>query len=115
MTNKTKKQLADAISKALLNGEYLTKDSSDGSYFERLGYIVTNDDYVIGREPVMIAVTDNGVEITWMHDDALDVGEGGIEHFLKGAMHVIDRSLKPQGVEDKTLTFEYTDPDTPDE
>ena len=95
MTNKTKKQLADAICMALLNGEYLIKDSNDGSYFERLGYIVTND--------------------TWMHDDALDVGEGSIEHFLKGAMHVIDSSLKPQGVEDKTLTFEYTEPDTPDE
>ena len=115
MTNKTKKQLADAISKALLNGEYLTKDSSDGSYFERLGYIVTNDDYIIGREPVMIVVTDNSVEITWMHDDALGYDDNGIEGFLKGAMHVIDRSLEPQDVDDNTLTFEYTDPDTPDE
>ena len=110
MNNETKKQLADAISNALLQGEYIIKDDSDNGYFERLGYIVMNDDEVTGREPVMIVVTDNDVEITWMHDNALGYDDNGIEGFLKGAMHVIDSSLEPQDVDGNTLTFEYTDP-----
>ena len=110
MNNKTKKQLADAISKALLQGEYIIKDDSDNGYFERLGYIVMNDDEVTGREPVMIVVTDNDVKITWMHDNALGYDDNGIEWFLKGAMLVIDSSLKPQDVDGNTLTFEYTCP-----
>ena len=32
MNNKTKKQLADAISNALLQGEYIIKDDSDNGY-----------------------------------------------------------------------------------
>ena len=59
--------------------------------------------------------TDNGVEITWMHDDALGYDDNGIEGFLKGAMHVIDSSLEPQDVDGNTLTFEYTSPDTPEQ
>lgn len=110
MNNKTKKQLADAISKALLQGEYIIKDDSDNGYFERLGYVVIGSDNVTGREPVMIVVTDNDVEITWMHDNALGYDDNGIEGFLKGAMHVIDSSLEPQDVDGNTLTFEYTDP-----
>ena len=115
MNNKTKKQLADAISKALLQGEYIIKDDSDWGYFERLGYIVMNDDNVTGREPVMIVVTDNDVEITWMHDNALGYDDNGIEEFLKGAMLVIDSSLKPQDVDGNTLTFEYTDSGDPEQ
>ena len=115
MNNKTKKQLADAISKALLQGEYIIKDDSDNGYFERLGYVVISSDNVTGREPVMIVVTDNDVEITWMHDNALGYDDNGIEGFLKGAMHVIDSSLEPQDVDGNTLTFEYTDPDTPEQ
>ena len=111
MNNKTKKQLADAISNALLQGEYIIKDDSDNGYFERLGYVVIGSDNVTGREPVMIVVTDNDVEITWMHDNALGYDDNGIEGFLKGAMHVIDSSLEPQDVDSNTLTFEYTDPD----
>lgn len=110
MNNKTKKQLADAISNALLQGEYIIKDDSDNGYFERLGYVVIGSDNVTGREPVMIVVTDNDVEITWMHDNALGYDDNGIEGFLKGAMHVIDSSLKPQDVDGNTLTFEYTSP-----
>ena len=113
MTDKTKKQLADAISKVLFQGKYVTKDSGNGHYYERLGYIVIDDNDIVGREPVMLAVTDNGVELTWMHDDALDLGDGGMENFLKGMMHVIDSSLKPQDVDGKTLVFEYTDPEKP--
>ena len=110
MTNNTKKQLADAISNALLQGEYIIKDDSDNGYFERLGYVVIGSDNVTGREPVMIVVTDNDVEITWMHDNALGYDDNGIEGFLKGAMHVIDSSLEPQDVDGNTLTFEYTCP-----
>lgn len=110
MNNKTKKQLADAISNALLQGQYIIKDDSDNDYFERLGYVVISSDNVTGREPVMIVVTDNDVEITWMHDNALGYDDNGIEGFLKGAMHVIDSSLEPQDVDGNTLTFEYTDP-----
>ena len=73
MTNNTKKQLADAISKVLFQGEYVTKDSGNGHYYERLGYIMIDDNDIVGREPVMLAVTDN----------------------------------------DKTLVFEYTDPENP--
>ena len=115
MNNKTKKQLADAISKALLQGQYIIKDDSDNGYFERLGYVVISSDNVTGREPVMIVVTDNDVEITWMHDNALGYDDNGIEGFLKGAMHVIDSSLEPQDVDGNTLTFEYTSPDTPEQ
>ena len=115
MTNNTKKQLADAISNALLQGEYIIKDDSDNGYFERLGYVVIGSDNVTGREPVMIVVTDNDVEITWMHDNALGYDDNGIEGFLKGAMHVIDSSLDPQDVDGNTLTFEYTSPDTPEQ
>ena len=115
MNNKTKKQLADAISKALLQGEYIIKDDSDNGYFERLGYVVIGSDNVTGLEPVMIVVTDNDVEITWMHDNALGYDDNGIEGFLKGAMHVIDSSLEPQDVDGNTLTFEYTSPDTPEQ
>ena len=110
MTNNTKKQLADAISNALLQGQYIIKDDSDNGYFERLGYVVISSDNVTGREPVMIVVTDNDVEITWMHDNALGYDDNGIECFLKGAMHVIDSSLESQDVDGNTLTFEYTDP-----
>ena len=110
MTNNTKKQLADAICNALLQGEYIIKDDSDNGYFERLGYVVISSDNVIGREPVMIVVTDNSVEITWMHDNALGYDDNGIEGFLKGAIHVIDGNLKPQDVDGNTLTFEYTCP-----
>ena len=110
MTNNTKKQLADAICNALLQGEYIIKDDSDNGYFERLGYVVIGSDNLTGREPVMIVVTDNDVEITWMHDNALGYDDNGIEGFLKGAMHVIDSSLDPQDVDGNTLTFEYTDP-----
>jgi hypothetical protein len=110
MNNKTKKQLADAISNALLHGEFIIKDDSDNGYFERLGYVVIGSDNVMGREPVMIVVTDNDVEITWMHDNALGYDDNGIEGFLNGAMHVIDSSLEPQDVDGNTLTFEYTDP-----
>lgn len=113
MNYKTNKQLADAISNALFHGEYFTKDNSKEGYFERLGYVVRDSDSIIDREPIMLAVADNGVELTWMHDDALNLGDGGMENFLKGMMHVIDSSLKPQEVDGKTLVFEYTDPENP--
>lgn len=112
MNNNSKKQLADAVSKALLQGKYVTKDSNDGHY-ERLGYIVTNDNNITGREPIMITVINNGVEVTWMHEDALDLDNEGMVNFLKGAIYVIDSSLKPQDVDDKTLVFEYTDHENP--
>ena len=110
---KTKKQLAEAITKAFFGDKCFIMDSSDGRYFERLGYIVTDSDNITGREPIMITVDDNGMEITWMHEDALGLSDDGIVNFLKGMMHTIDSSLKPLDESGRTLPFEYTAQDSP--
>ena len=106
MANKTKKQLADALTKALFGNEFINKDN--GGEFERLGY-VTIGTYLTDREPVMLYIGDNGVELHWMHDEALDMGESGIEYLLRGVVYVIDRGLKHVETDGNTMIFSYPD------
>lgn len=115
MTNKTKKQLADAICKALFGKKFVCYDRkcSASEDYEILGFVDINPDDIAGREPVLVYVTDNGVEIHWMFDEALNLGDDGMSGFLIGVMHAVEPSMPHQETDSRTIMFAY--PDTPEQ
>ena len=115
MTNNTKKQLADAICKALFGNKFVRYDRkySANEEYEILGFVDINPDDIAGREPVLVYVTDNGVEMHWMFDEALNLGDGGMSGFLIGVMHAVEPSMTYTETDSRTMMFAY--PDTPNQ
>ena len=115
MTNNTKKQLADAICNALFGNKFVRYDRkySANEEYEILGFVDINPDNIAGREPVLVYVTDNGVEMHWMFDEALNLGDGGMSGFLIGVMHAVEPSMTYTETDSRTMMFAY--PDTPEQ
>lgn len=96
MNNKTKKQLADAISKALFGTEYKSSDPESGDdTIDRLGYVTLN---TIGgelREPVRLTgAAHDCFTLQWMHDKPLCFDNNKqMEALLMGVMHVVAPEL----------------------
>ena len=96
MNNKTKKQLADAISKALFGTEYQTYDTENGdNTIDRLGYVTLN---TIGGElcePVRLtSAALDCFTLQWMHNKPLWLDDNKqMEAFLMGVMHVVAPEL----------------------
>ena len=114
MNNNTKKQLADAISKALFGDKFVCYDhkySTNGDY-EILGLVDFNGD-ITGREPVLVYVTDSDVEMHWMFDEPLNLGDGDMSGFLVGVMHAVEPSMTYAETDSRTMMFAY--PDTPEQ
>ena len=111
MINNTKKQLADAICKALFGNKFVRYDRkhSANEEYEILGFVDINPDDIAGREPVLVYVTDNGVEMHWMFDEALNLGDGGMSGFLIGVMHAVEPSMTYTETDSRTMMFAYPD------
>ena len=96
MNNKTKKQLADAISNALFGTEYKSNDPESGDdTIDRLGYVTLN---TIGgelREPVRLTgAAHDCFTLQWMHDKPRCFDNNKqMEAFLTGVMHVVAPEL----------------------
>ena len=96
MNNNSKKQLADAVSKALFGTEYLTYDTESGDdTIDRMGYVTLN---TIGgelHEPVRLTgAAHDCFTLQWMHDKPLCFfNNKQMEAFLTGVMHVVAPEL----------------------
>ena len=96
MNNKTKKQLADAISKALFGTEYLTYDTESGDdTIDRVGYVTMNTVGGEMREPIRLTGAAHGCfTLQWMHNKPLWLDDNKqMEAFLMGVMHVVAPEL----------------------
>ena len=96
MNNKTKKQLADAISNALFGTEYLTYDNESGDdTIDRVGYVTMNTVGGEMREPVRLTgAVHDCFTLQWMHDKPLCFDNNKqMEAFLTGVMHVVAPEL----------------------
>ena len=101
MTNKTKKQLADAISKIIFRNEFLyaDRDGEDNdpanSSFERLGYIKMEFRDGLQAEPVTFCFNDDGhLEFSWMNYDAFN-DRYGVSGYITGLMQTL-RMVEPE-------------------
>lgn len=95
MTNNTKKQLADAISKIIFRNEFLYADrngedsDSANSSFERLGYIRMEFRDGLQAEPVTFCFNDDGhLEFSWMNYDAFN-DRYGVSGYITGLMQTL--------------------------
>ena len=92
MNNKTKKQLADAISNALFGTEYLTYDNESGDdTIDRVGYVTMNTVGGEMREPIRLTGAAHGCfTLQWMLNKPLWLDDNKqMEAFLMGVMHVV--------------------------
>ena len=96
MNNETKKQLADAISKALFGTEYLTYDTESGDdTIDRVGYVTMNTVGGEMREPIRLTgAAHDCFTLQWMHNKPLWLDDNKqMETFLMGVMHVVAPEL----------------------
>ena len=105
MANMTKKQLADALTKALFGNKFVSNDDENG--YESLGYVHLSKHGEDGNEPLVIIVGDNGVEFHWMYE--APVGTDSMSDFLIGVVYMIDPSLKVEDSDTRDLVFGYTE------
>lgn len=100
------KELADKICEALFGTEYINRDSETAGC-ERLGYLEYGGLAVDGCEPVLLYVTDAGVEIHWMFNDAAGIDD--ISSYLEGAMRVIAPAMRWLDADERSIQFGYAD------
>ena len=103
----TKKQLTDALCKALFGNDFINKDCDLEEGFERLGYVNVEDTATAdGHEPVLLYVNSNGVELHWMFDE--DHGVTDVASYLRGIIHIVAPFLKVEDTDTRDLVFGYT-------
>lgn len=101
MTNKTKKQLADAIGKIIFRNEFLYADKEGeendptNSLFERLGYLRMEFRNGLQVEPVTSCFNDDGLlEFSWTNYGAFNE-KYSVAGYIVGLMQTL-RMVEPE-------------------
>lgn len=105
MEQMTKQQLADRICQALFQNEYITKDDCNG--IERLGYLNLDYGSTDALEPLLLYISDNGVELHWMFGGTTNIDDIG--SYLKGMMRAVAPHLSVEDFDERSLIFGYSD------